>query len=213
MHNPNDLFDDKRFGLITGSECHVLFPDRGDGKAGQTTYARNLASNMFWRFYDNNSTWQTEHGNLAESTAYEFYTQRFDRALAYRPNFMVKGEFGGAADAVNPIASYGVDFKCPTSLIAWQNYLFDGISKQQYHQCQMYMHLWDVERWYVCAYLLETDRMANNGEQYPVPLEDRMIRVVVEREHGWWNKLEQNAQFVIEKRNEFYNILKEKFKK
>jgi hypothetical protein len=207
--NPNDTFDPKRYGLITGSRCHVLFPKRS-AEVGQTTYARELAQNMYFRFYDNQSTWQTEHGNLSESSAFEYYQQNFEHDAEYTPPFMCEGDYGGQADCITPIR--GVDFKCPTTLSGWLSYLFDGISDQQYHQCQMYMEMYKRDNWRIAAYLLETDRMSNNGETYPVPYDKRMICIDVQREAGWCERLDKAAPFVIQKRDEFYEQLKQAFK-
>jgi len=52
MDLANDKFDSQRFGLITGSECHVLFPEKGTGEVGQRTYAKKLANQMYFKFYD-----------------------------------------------------------------------------------------------------------------------------------------------------------------
>lgn len=209
-HNPNDIFSKKRFGLITGSKCYILFPDRGDGKVGMRTYAKELANRMYFQFYDNNNTWQTEHGNLSESSANDHYKMFIDETAEYQPKFAVHGlKFGGSGDAI--CKTRGVDYKCPASLNGWLDYIHDGISKQQYHQCQMYMHLYKRDEWDVAAYLLETNRMSNNGETYPVPREKRMIITRVVKQEGWWEKLEENAEYVIEQRDIFYSKLIEQF--
>jgi len=61
-------FDEKRFGLITGSKCSVLHPKRS-AEAGQKTYAKELANQMYFRFYDEQGTWQTQHGKDFEAEA------------------------------------------------------------------------------------------------------------------------------------------------
>ena len=45
-----DKFEGDRIGCITGSKCSVLFPDKGDGKVGQTTYAEQLAMQRYFNF-------------------------------------------------------------------------------------------------------------------------------------------------------------------
>ena len=68
MNNPNDTFDPQRYGLITGSKCSVLFPKRS-AEVGQRQYAKELANNMFFRYYDNSGGRHTEHGNNNEYNA------------------------------------------------------------------------------------------------------------------------------------------------
>lgn len=203
-----DKFDSRRFGLITGSKCSVLFPDRGDGLVGKTSYAKELASQKYHKYYDEFSTWEMEHGNMAEHEAYDYFKSRFDKTCQ-KVDFVLNGDFGGTADAV--CNDYGVDFKAPTSLLKWEDYLFEGISKQQYHQCQMYMWLYDKKRWVIAAYLTETLRMGEHGLTYPVKEENRMILVEVEKDDEWVDKLKLNSQIVIEKRELFYKQLENHF--
>ena len=203
-HNPNDIFDPKRYGLITGSRVSVLFPIRS-AEVGQKQYAKELANNMYFRFYDNQSTWQTEHGNLCESTAFEYYQSKYDSTATYQPPFMCVDDFGGQADCV--CESYGVDFKCPTTLKGWLDYLHEGISKEQYHQAQMYMMLYNREQWKVVAFLMETDRMSNNGEQYPVNYNQRCIITTVDKDPEWEIKLKETAPYVIGWRDYYYQLL------
>ena len=204
-HNPNDIFDPTRYGLITGSKCSVLFPKRSS-EAGQRTYAKQLANQMFFRFYDDKSTWQTEHGHLAEPSAFEYFQTHYNKDAEYQPEFKRLGDFGGSADCICP--EYGVDFKCPTSLEGWLDYLHDGIDPQQYYQAQMYMFLYDRPKWIICAYLLETDRMSNNGLTYPVDYKKRIISVEVKQERGWSDLLVERAPTVIQMRDFFYERLK-----
>lgn len=208
MDLANDKFDKDRFGLITGSACSVLFPDKGDGKAGMTTYAKKLANQKYFRFYDEVVTWQMQHGNLNEHEAFTFYQNRYDFSLE-KGRFVKEGEFGGTSDA--EAADYGVDFKCPTSLEGWLDYIHTGIDKQQENQAQMYLFLFKKESWKVCAYLTETEWMLERGLIYPVPEDKRMIIVEVKKKEGWEDRLIENSKFVIEERNKFYNILCEQF--
>jgi hypothetical protein len=206
--NPNDIFDKNRFGLITGSGCHILFPKRS-AEVGQTTYARQLAINMYFRYYDNISNWRTEHGNLSESSGFEYYQQHYDKNAIYNPPFMHTTYHGGQLDAISD--EYVLDIKAPTTLDSWLKYFFNGIDDQQYHQMQMYMMLSGKKKARICAYLLETDYMANNGEQYPVDYDKRMIIVEVEKEEGWEDKLNAITPKIITMRDEFYEKLKTQF--
>lgn len=207
-NNPNDIFPPERFGLITGSKCSILFPKRS-AEVGQKAYAKQLAQNMFFRFYDDSGSWRTEHGHFAESSAHEFYTDHFDKSAQYQPGFKHLDNFGGSADALTEQA--GIDYKCPTSLAAWLDYLYEGISPEQYHQAQMYMFLYDRPKWNICAFLLETQRMADAGITYPVEYSQRMLICEVEREEGWSDKLYANSVNVIKWRDEFYERLKFEF--
>lgn len=215
MDLANDKFDPERFGLITGSPCHVLFPDKGDGKVGMRTYAKKLANNMYFRFYDEHSTWQMQHGNMNEHEAFTYYETNYDFEIQ-KGRFQRDGNWGGSSDAL--AKTYGADLKCPTSLDAWLDYIHVGIDKQQFHQAQMYMKLFDKELWKICAYLTETEWMVNNGLTYPVPEDKRMIIVEVRRGEtadgtkiDWEGKLKESTAFVIEERDKFYNLLCKQF--
>lgn len=203
------MFDERRFGLITGSKCVVLFPKRSAEK-GQETYAKELANQMYFKYYDEKSTWQTEHGHLAESSAFEYYQQHFCKEAEYRPEFEMFDNYGGSADCI--AREWGIDFKCPTSMEKWLDYFYYGVDEQQYHQCQMYMWLYDRPEWHICAYLLETNRMSDNGLTYPIDYDKRMIRNVVKREEGWHEQLMERGEKVIAMRNLFYQKLKTHFK-
>lgn len=207
-HNINDLFDPNRFGLITGSKCSVLFPKRS-AEVGQRQYAKELANQMYWKFYDNTNNWQTEHGNLGETSAFEYLQMFYDKNAEYRPNFAKKEFWGGQADCISDKCGY--DFKCPTSLKNFLDFIHEDISDEQYHQAQMYMFLYNRDIWYICAYLLETDRMSNEGEIYPVPQNKRMIMIEVKKEIGWEEKLRLITPKIIEMRDTFYNKLKQQF--
>jgi hypothetical protein len=196
-------FDERRFGLITGSKCVVLFPKRSV-EVGQRTYARELAQQKYFKFYDDQSSWQTEHGNDMEQFAFDYYRDNYDKDI--QPgSFQMKDEyFGGTSDAV------GVDFKCPTTLNKWLEYL-QGVDAQQYHQAQMYMYLFGLQEWKIAAYLVETWRMTENGIQYPVAHDKRMITTTVKKEDGWESKLKERGLKLIEQRDEFYQDLIKKF--
>jgi hypothetical protein len=204
------MFDNNRFGLITGSRCSVLFPKRSAEK-GQETYAKELANQMYFKFYDEKSSWQTDHGHLAESSAFEYYQQKFCKEAEYQPPFEMYDCYGGTADCITP--NWGVDFKCPTSMEKWLDYFYLGVDEQQYHQCQMYMWLYDRPEWHICAYLLETEKMSNLGIVYPIDNNYRMIRNVVTREEGWSDLLQERGEKVILMRNLFYQKLKNHFTK
>jgi hypothetical protein len=203
-----DTFPMERFGLVTGSKCSVLFPLRGDGKVGQRTYAKTLANEKFFQFYDERSTWQTEHGKMAEFWAFEHY-EKFWGANIKKGEWIKKGECGGTTDAVLP--DRGVDFKCPTSLNGWLDYLHDPLDKDQKDQCQMYMYLTGLPMWEIAAFLIETQFMTDNGLTYPVPEDKRMIIVQVQKDETWEPRLNEVLPSIISMREEFYQRLKEQF--
>lgn len=208
-HNPNDTFDKRRFGLITGSGCSVLFPEKGNGLVGQTTFAKELANQLYWKYYDNVSTWQTTHGDFNEAAAYDYYMERYDKTAIYQPPFECIDYFGGQGDVLGDVA--GADMKCPTSLNKWLDYLHKGIDKDQYNQAQMYMYLYKKDVWNVCAFLAETDKMNNEGDRYPVPEHQRMIIVPVQKDVEWVSKLRAASIPVIELRDMFYQRLVTQF--
>jgi len=202
-----DTFPAERFGLITGSKCSVMFPDRGDGKKGMTTYAKQLANERFFQFYDERSSWQTDHGKMAEHFAFEYYNERHKEIRLGR--FLRKGDCGGSTDA--ECDQYGLDFKCPTTLSGWLDYIYDGVDKDQYHQCQMYMYLTGLTEWRICAFLTETQFMTDNGLIYPVPQDKRMVEISVPLDPEWNGRLNESLPFVIEKREEYLQILNTQF--
>ena len=208
MDLATDKFDAKRFGLITGSACSVLFPERGNGEVGQRTYAKKLANQMYFKHYDENSTWQTQHGNHNEYAAFEFFKTNYDFGLQLG-DFKQIGNYGGTSDALSK--HYGVDFKCPTSLDGWLDYLHVGIDKQQYHQAQMYMYLFEKPLWKVAIYLTETKFMEDFNLTYPVPENKRMIIVDVKKEDTWFTDLEINSPFVIRERDKYLKNLESHF--
>jgi hypothetical protein len=203
-----DKFDKRRFGKVTGSKCSVLFPKKS-AEVGQDTYARQLATQMYFETYDETSTWQAEHGNFSENTASEHYGRFYTDDSSRRGVFVEIGECAGTCDEL--FESYGVDYKCPTSLEGWIDYLYDGINSQQYHQAQMYMYLFGVDKWKVCIYLTETQRMSDFGLIYPVQEKDRMIIIEVEKEIGWAEKLEVAVPKIVAKRTEYFDKLVERF--
>jgi len=204
------MFDNNRFGLITGSKCEVLFPERGDGHKGQLTYAEELANQKFFKYYDEIDSFETRHGHYAEFPAYEYYLEHKCKDAKYQPNFEMYMDYGGTADCICP--EWGVDFKCPTKLSTWAKYLHRGIDKQQYYQAQMYMFLYDRPEWHICAFLLETEKMNNMGNTYPVEWKDRMIVTKVTKREGWSDLLLERGEPIIQMRNEFYNNLINNFR-
>jgi len=209
MESNNDKFTDERFGLITGSKVSVLFPKKS-AEVGQRTYAKQLANQMFFKYYDEVGSWQTEHGTLSEQSALEYFQNFYDKD-AYKPEFIRDGYYGGSADCITP--SFGIDFKCPTKLQAWLDYIHEGIDEQQYYQMQMYMKLYDMDRWKVCAFLLETTRMSDMGITYPIPYEKRMIVIDVQREETFATELDIRSPKIIRMRDEFLEVLKNNFNK
>lgn len=207
----NDIFPVERFGLITGSKVSVLFPKKS-AEAGQNTYARQLANQIYFKYYDEVGTWQTEHGQMNEHLAMEHYIQ-FHQCLGEKPGFIIdeENQLGGSPDFVATNKDWGVDFKCPTTLENWTNYLHDGIDSNQYYQAQHYMHLTGKSKWFIAAYLTETLRMMDNGFTYPVPEDKRMILIEVEKEFGWSDLLLERAPVLIKKRNVYLSYLRERF--
>lgn len=204
-----DTFHMERFGLVTGSKCSVLFPIKGEGKVGQRTYAKTLANERFFKFYDERGSWETEHGKMAEYFALEHY-QLYISSEIEKVGWVRDGECGGTIDAERPDRI--VDFKCPTSLNKWLDYIHEPLSKEQINQCQMYMYLKKKPLAEIAAYLTETQFMTDNGLQYPVPEDKRMIIVPVHRDTTWEMRLDEPLKYVISERDIFLEKLKEKFK-
>jgi hypothetical protein len=202
-----DTFDKQRFGLVTGSRCTPLVPKRS-AEVGQTTLAKQLASELFFQFYDERSTWQTEHGKMSEVFAHEHFKKYFNEDIE-SGRWIKSGDTGGNTDA--EALEYGVDYKCPTTLKAWLDYLFDGISDEEYNQCQLYMKLTKKPKWLIAAYLCETNLMSDNGLKYPVEEKDRMIICEVLPDKAWNEKFDSNLPVVIEKRDEYLEKLRVKF--
>lgn len=201
-------FPKRRFGLITGSKCSVLFPQRGDGKVGKRTYAKELAKQKFFQFYDEMSSRDTEHGKMAEHWAFLHYQTYFDPKIE-QGRFVDIGECGGSTDA--ELADTVVDFKCPVSLQTWLDYL-DGIDRKQEDQLQMYMYLTKKPKAQIAAYLIETKWMTDNGIVYPVKDEKRMIRVSIERDLEWEERLLEEVPGIVEIRDEYVKKYEELFK-
>lgn len=205
-----DTFPKERFGLVTGSKCTVLFPLRGDGKVGQESYAKKLANEMFFNFYDERSTWQTEHGKMAEHFAFMHY-ERYVGADIKPGRFIQKLYCGGSTDA--ELSDRGIDFKCPTSLEAWLDYLHETLSKDQIDQCNMYMYLTGLPMWEIAAYLTETQFMNDNGLTYPVSEDKRMIIVSVKKDPTWEARFLAILPSIIAKRNVYLSVLENHFNK
>lgn len=203
----NDKFPKERFGLITGSECSVLVPIKS-AEVGQRTYAKKLANEKYFRFYDEFSNKHTDHGEYGELFAFEYFKKNHC-SEAEKPEFKTDGVFGGSADCICP--DYGVDFKCPTSLGKWLDYLHTGIDKDQYDQCQLYMKVFNRDRWFIAAFLIETLWMNDFGMKYPVPEDKRMILVEVKADLEWRVKLETNAPLVITMRDFYFAKLVQQF--
>lgn len=202
-----DTFPKERFGLVTGSKCSVMFPLKGDGVVGMTTYAKQLANERFFQFYDEKSAWQMEHGKMAEHFAMMHYRQYYGDLDS--GSWTVKGECGGLTDAETDTKV--VDFKCPVTLEGWLDFMYDKLDKKYFDQLQMYMYLRGKEESEIAAYLTETQFMTDNGLTYPVTEEKRMIIVKVFRDKNWEAKLNENLPFVVEMREKFIDILKAKF--
>jgi len=203
----NAKFPPERFGLITGSVCSPLFAARGLGK-GAETLAIKLAREKYFQFYDEVSTWQMEHGILCEELAFSHWVTYIDHEIVHG-QFYQKDDCGGSTDAEH--IDYGIDFKCPTSLGSWLDYQRFGIDEGQFNQCQMYMHLTGKKLWKIAAFLMETDRMSNNGLIYPVSIDRRMIVVDVPVDVEWQETLSVNAPIVAKMRDAEFDKLVEKW--
>lgn len=202
-----DTFPVERFGLVTGSKCSVMFPLKGNGEVGMTTYAKQLANQKFFKFYDERGGWQTEHGKMAESFARIHYENLFGDLGEGR--FVQKGECGGSTDAETDDTI--IDFKSPVTLEGWLDYLYFPLDKSQVDQLQMYMWLTDKPKAKIAAYLTETNFMTDNGLTYPVAEDKRMILIDVPKDLTWSERLQEPLKFVIEKRNEFIAKLEKQF--
>ncbi len=203
-----DKFSVERFGLITGSECSVLFPLKGEGKAGQKTYAKKLANEMFFRHYDEKSNRNTEHGTMAEHFAFIHYQQYFGADL--KPGrWIKKGVCGGNTDA--ELIDRVVDFKCPVTLHGWLEYLHEPLDKYEVDQLNMYMYLAEVDRAEIGAFLTETQFMNDNGLTYPVPEEKRMIIKAVDKDPTFEERLLIKAPEIIAMRDEYLEKLNKAF--
>jgi hypothetical protein len=202
-----DTFPKERFGLVTGSKCTVMFPLRGDGVVGMTTYAKQLANELFFQFYDEKTAWQTEHGKMAEYFAKEHYRKYYGEIEDGK--WYVKDDCGGSTDAETEDTI--IDFKCPVTLEGWLDFLYDKLDKKYFDQLQMYMYLSGKPKGMIAAYLTETQFMTDNGLVYPVAEDKRMIVVLVEKDPKWEDKLKENLPFVIEMRNKYIDLLKQKF--
>jgi len=202
----NPDFSPERFGLVTGSKCGVMFPLKGDGMVGQKTYAKQLAISLFFQYSDEVGTWQTEHGNMAEYHAFNHYQQYIDDRIE-KGGWVRIGDCGGSTDAFVP-SVVGVDFKCPTTLENWLDYLTKGIDRDQECQAKMYCYLTGLPKWEIAAYLCETQRMSDNGLTYPVPEEKRMIRIEVSKDTEWEALLIERTPIVIAMRDEFVKKFK-----
>jgi hypothetical protein len=203
-----DIFSMERFGLVTGSKCSVLFPLKGTGEVGQRTYAKTLANEMFFQFYDEKGGWQTEHGKMAEFFAFIHY-EKYINANIEKGGWRMKGDCGGTTDAELPDRI--IDFKCATTLNGWLDYIHNPLEKEQKDQCQMYMYLTGKPLAEIAAYLVETQFMSDNGLTYPVPDDKRMIIVRVEKDPTWEPRLKEILPSIIKQRDEFIEVLKKQF--
>ena len=203
-----DKFHEERFGLVTGSRCSPLVPIRA-ADVGKRTLAMQLANEKFFKCYDEISTWQTDHGKMSEHEAFEHWNKYVNIGFIQKGKWHKVGETGGTTDAEGD--TFGVDFKCPTTINGWLNFLHNDIDKAYYDQAQLYMMLTGFDTWYIAAYLSETLRMGDLGLMYPVPMEKRMIIRKIEVNEDWRIKFNTFLPLVIEMRDNFYNNLKNHF--
>ena len=203
-----DKFHPERYGHITGSKAYILMPESGKVVEGMRTYAKQLAKERYFQYYDEVSTWQMEHGNQSESYALAHWRKYVNPDLQ-EGYFKRIGELAGTCDHI--CDDYLVDSKCPVSMENWLNYLYEGVSKQQYHQGQMYCFLFNRPRIIFGAYLCETNRMSDYGLVYPVPESQRLIQIEVVSDPNWIDKFMLMAEKVIAMRDEYIELLTERF--
>ena len=205
----NDILAPERRGLITASKVSVLFPKKS-AEVGQRSYAKFLANEMFWGYSDTSGTWQTEHGNMNEHHAEQHYMTLYGE-FGERPEFIMdeENQLGGSPDWIG--IDHGCDWKCPTTLQGWLDYLHEGIDDQQFYQAQMYMALTGLTKWKICAYLTETLKMIDSGQEYPVPQENRMIICEVDYQPGFKEQLIERAPKIIQMRDQFLMTLHNTF--
>jgi len=204
-----DTFPPERFGRISGSRCSPLVPKR-DAKVGMITLAKKLASERYFHTFEETNTWQMEHGKMAEHWAHEHFKEHNDAKIE-KGVYGFKGELSWSTDA--EASDYGVDYKAPTTLDGFNDYLFDGLSDYEINQAQFYMMTTSKDKWLVCPFLTETQRMTDNGLTYPLPEKQRMIIIEVLPDMAWREKFWSNHDFVINQRDTFIEMLKLKFPK
>jgi len=122
-----ETFPKERFGLVTGSKCSVMFPLRGDGVVGMTTYAKQLANERFFQFYDEMNSRATDHGKMAEHFAALHYREHYDDSLQ-EGGWYRNGECGGSTDGET--TTKVIDFKCPVTLEGWLYFLYNKLDKK-----------------------------------------------------------------------------------
>lgn len=206
-----DKFYKNRFGKVTGSRCSPLVPIRS-AEVGQKSLAMQLANEMYWQTYDEMETWQTEHGKYSENDAFNHWNQyKVSIGKIERGRWHEKGHIGGSTDAEAIDKTFGVDFKCPTSLNNWLKFLHKDLDKAYYDQAQLYMMLTGYPKWYVAAYLSENLKMCDQQIEYPVPESKRMIVKEVTPDMAWIKKFITFLPIVIDWRDQFYDNLKNHF--
>jgi hypothetical protein len=206
-----DTFPPERFGLVTGSRCTPLVPS-GEAKSGMITLGKELAKEKYFRTYDEVSTWQMDHGKMAEMDAFQYYMDHYDSNIK-KGEFGFDGDVGWSPDAEHETEDYGIDWKAPTTLTNFLSYLTDGISTNEYNQCQLYMMGRNKDRWLIASFLMETQKMNENGLTYPVPFNKRMILTEVKRDWYWQEKFKKNLPFVVYEREKYVEMYKLKFDK
>jgi hypothetical protein len=73
------------------------------------------------------------------------------------------------------------------------------------------MRLTGFDTWKIGAFLLETTRMSDNGDVYPIAYEKRMVIIDVKSDKEWNDKFDSNLPEVIRMRDEYFELLKQKF--
>ena len=204
-----DTFPPERLGRISGSRCSSLVPKK-DAEKGMVTLAKKLASEKYFQTFSEVNTWEMEHGKMGEHWAHEQF-KAYHNLQIQKGVFGYDGDLSWSTDA--ECSEYGVDYKCPTTLDKFNDYLFDGLSDYEINQAQFYMMVCKLDLWLVCPFLMETQRMTDNGLTYPIPEKQRLLIIEVKPDQNWRDKFWSNKDFVINKRDEFIEILKLKFPK
>lgn len=209
-----DILSPDRLGKVTASRCDVLFPAR-DAKKGIDNLAWELANEYLFGYTDTVSTWQTEHGLNNEYHAEKHYEQYYG-GFGSRPDPIIDhaNQIAGSPDYLDITHNCGCDWKCPTSYANWSEWMRPGfeLSKNYYYQAQFYMFITGATLWKVCAYLTETLKMVDNGLVYPITEEKRMIVIPVEPDKVFFDSLIERVRPVIEKRNEYIEVITNRLK-
>ncbi len=223
MHNDHQMPDERR-GRITASQIHKLFTATGSIANNDTArnYIRSLAMEDFFGLHESADAWQLAHGHYAEPLAVQAYEQLTGRNVD-QLQFITIGEYLGATPDGVDSEDVLLDFKAPVSLQNWALQAMKPISSDYWHQLQMGMVATKTEKARLCFYLTETERMTDYDKYYPVPEDNRLIILELEKDEGLYEHCRVpgaetyedvlntiTATFMMEKDN-FMDILAQSF--